>query len=390
MSATPRICHLGKYYPPAPGGIESHIQTLAQAQAQLGLDVSVYCVNHEPGPTRSENDGPVRLTRFARRASVSKLDVCPDLAPALKRVEADVLHLHVPNPTMTLALLRARPRVPLVVTYHSDIVKQRVLKALFRPFERLAFRRALAILPTSPRYPAGSDFLSPYQDRLRVLPHGIDLSPYLEPSPSAREKAEQIRAAYPGPRWLGCGRMVYYKGFLNAVRALTEVPGTLVLVGDGPDRPALEAEAARLGVSDRVVFPGKLPHALDLVPYYLAADAFWFPSNARSEAFGLVQVEAMATGCPVINTEIPHSGVAWVSPHEQTGLTVPVNDPSALASAARRLVEEPGLRARLASSARARAIEEFSDRVMAERSLAIYRQVLGDTTPAPDLAPVGR
>jgi rhamnosyl/mannosyltransferase len=184
--------------------------------------------------------------------------------------------------------------------------------------------------------------------------------------------------------------MVYYKGFLNAVRALTEVPGTLVLVGDGPDRPALEAEAARLGVSDRVVFPGKLPHALDLVPYYLAADAFWFPSNARSEAFGLVQVEAMATGCPVINTEIPHSGVAWVSPHEQTGLTVPVNDPSALASAARRLVEEPGLRARLASSARARAIEEFSDRVMAERSLAIYRQVLGDTTPAPDLAPVGR
>ena len=386
MSAIPRICHLGKYYPPAPGGIESHVQTLAQAQAQIGLDVSVYCVNHEPGPTRSEHDGPVRLTRFARPASVSKLDICPDLASALRRVESDILHMHAPNPTMTLALLRARPRVPLVVTYHSDIVKQRVLRTAFRPFERLAFRHARAIMPTSPLYPAGSTFLNLYQDRLHVLPHGIDLTPYLEPSPSALEKAEELRAAHPGPRWLGCGRMVYYKGFLNAIRALVEVPGTLILVGDGPDRPSLEAEARRLGVADRIVFPGKLPHAIDLLPYYLAADAFWFPSNARSEAFGLVQVEAMATGCPVINTRIPHSGVAWVSLDEQTGLTVPVDDPSALAAAARRLIEDPALRARLSAAARVRAVDEFSDRVMAERSLAIYRHVLGEDTPAPNLA----
>jgi rhamnosyl/mannosyltransferase len=392
MSATPRICHLGKYYPPAPGGIESHIQTLARAQARLGAEVSVFCVNHEPGPTREELDGPVRVVRFGRRAAVSKLDVCPDLAPALRRLEADVVHLHVPNPTMTLALLRARPGVPLVVTYHSDIVKQRVLKRLFRPFERLAFRRARAILPTSPLYPAGSDLLGAYRDRLRVLPHGIDLSPYLEPPDEALRRAEALRAAHPGPRWLGCGRMVYYKGFLNAVRALPGVPGTLILVGDGPDRPALEAEARRLGVADRVAFPGKLPEALDLVPYYLAADAFWFPSNARSEAFGLVQVEAMACGCPVINAAIPHSGVPWVSRDEREGLTVPMDDPEALARAARRLVEEPGLRERLAAAGRSRAIEEFSDRVMAERSLAIYREVLGDPdgAPAAEVAAAGR
>lgn len=390
MSAILRICHLGKYYPPAPGGIESHLQTLARAQAQLGLEVSVYCVNHESGRTVQEDDEAVRLTRFGRLGSVSKQDFCRDLVPSLRRVEADIVHLHVPNPTMTLALLRARPRLPLVVTYHSDIVKQRVLRMLFRPFERLAFRGVRAVLPTSPLYPAGSSFLRSYEDRLHVLPHGIDLSPYLNPTAKAQVEAEAIRARYPGPRWLGCGRMVYYKGFVNAVRALVEVPGTLILVGDGPDRPLLEAEAERLGVSDRVVFPGKLPHALDLVPYYLAAEAFWFPSNARSEAFGLVQVEAMASGCPVINTEIPHSGVSWVSPHERTGLTVPVNDPKALAAAARRLLEEPGLRARLAEAARARAVEEFSDRVMAERSLAIYRQVLGEDAPAPDLAAASR
>jgi rhamnosyl/mannosyltransferase len=170
--------------------------------------------------------------------------------------------------------------------------------------------------------------------------------------------------------------MVYYKGFRSAIRALTRVQGTLLLIGGGPDRPALEQEARRLGVAARVVFLGNLPHYLDLVPYYLAADAFWFPSNARSEAFGLVQVEAMASGCPVINAAIPHSGVSWVSRHEQEGLTVPVDDPVALADAANRLLGEPGLRDRLAGAARERAICEFDHRTMAERSLAIYHRVL--------------
>jgi rhamnosyl/mannosyltransferase len=119
-----------------------------------------------------------------------------------------------------------------------------------------------------------------------------------------------------------------------------------------------------------------LPHYLDLVPYYLAADAFWFPSNARSEAFGLVQVEAMACGCPVINADIPHSGVPWVSLNEVTGLTVPVDDPIALADAAERLLAEPGLRDRLSLAARERAVGEFDHRVMARRSLEIYRDIL--------------
>jgi rhamnosyl/mannosyltransferase len=374
----PRVCHLGKYYHPAPGGIESHVRTLAHAQAGLGLGVEVVCINHEPGPALFESDGPVAVTRVGRRASVAKLDVCPELAATLARVEADVLHLHVPNPTMILGLLRARPTPPVVVTYHSDLVRQRVLGPLFRPVERLAYRQVRAVMATSPLYPAGSSFLGRYADRLHVLPHGIDLDPYLDPSPADRERGAQIRARLggDGPLWLCAGRQVYYKGFRNALRALTRVRGRLVLVGDGPEHLALRDEARRLGVDDRVVFTGALPHYLDLVPYYLAADAFWFPSNARSEAFGLVQVEAMASGCPVINTSIPHSGVAWVSLHEETGLTVPVDDPVALAAAANRLLTEPGLRDRLAEAARRRAVQEFDQRVMAERSLTIYRHVL--------------
>jgi glycosyltransferase involved in cell wall biosynthesis len=375
---TLRVCHLGKYYPPAPGGIETHVRTLALAQAGLGASVRVFCVNHEAGPTTVEHDGPVEVTRFARKAAAAKLDVCPELIDGLRRAEADILHMQVPNPTMILALLLARPKIPLVVTYQSDVIRQKLRAALFRPIEKLAYRHVRAILTTSPSYPGGSEFLRPYADRIDLLPNGIDLGPYLDPSPGNLAKAGEIRGRYRGPIWLGCGRQVYYKGFLNAIRALTRVSGTLLLIGDGPDRPALQAEAEALGLGDRVVFLGNLPHYLDLIPYYLAAYAFWFPSNARSEAFGLVQVEAMACGCPVINAAIPHSGVAWVSPHEETGLTIPVDDPVALADAANRLLTEPGLRDRLGAAARGRAIREFDHRVMAERSLAIYRRVLAD------------
>lgn len=379
--STPRIrvCHLGKYYPPAPGGIETHTRTLARAQAALGADVQVFCVNHDSSRTVAEHDGPVRITRFGRRVAAAKIDVCPDLGPRLREVDADILHMQVPNPTMILALLRARPNKPVVVSYQSDVVRQKFRAWLFHPLERLAYRQVRAILSASPTYPGGSSFLRRYRDRVQVLPMGIDLEPYLNPSAEHRAQALAIRArhAVDGPLWLACGRQVYYKGFLNAIRALTRVPGRLVLIGDGPDRPALEAEVERLGLRDRAVFQGNLPHYLDLVPFYLAADAFWFPSNARSEAFGLVQVEAMASGCPVINTNIPHSGVAWVSPHEESGLTIPIDDPIALADAANRLLSEPGLRDRLAAAARTRAIREFDHRVMAERSLALYRRILG-------------
>lgn len=379
MTTTPnplRVVHLGKYYPPCAGGIETHTQTLARAQAELGAAVQVFCMNHDGRATVVDRDGPVEVTRFGRVAALAKLELSPDLVRALRRVEADVLHLQVPNPTMIVALLRARPAAPVVVTYHSDLVRQRVLGPLFRPVERLAYRRVRTILVTSPSYASGSRFLQPYGDRIEVLPLGIDLAPYLNPSAADRAAAARIAARYPGPLWLGCGRLIYYKGFANAIRALPQVPGTLVLVGGGPLLEPLRRLARQLGVADRVVFTGNLPHYLDIVPYYLAAEAFWFPSNARSEAFGIVQVEAMASGCPVINTAIPHSGVSWVCRHEETGLTVPMDDPAALAAAARRLLEEPGLRDRLAAAARVRAAAEFDHRVMAERSLRIYRRVL--------------
>ncbi len=166
-----RVCHLAKFYPPAPGGIESHVRTLARAQAELGAKVRVICVNHldrhgqdvtwKPlarTATVDEWDGPVRVTRLGKWGNVARLDVCPGLPLALRRLrgEADVVHLHAPNPTMTLALAAVPTRGKLVVTHHSDVIRQRLLGRVFRPFERRVYGRADSILGRSPCYAEGS------------------------------------------------------------------------------------------------------------------------------------------------------------------------------------------------------------------------------------------
>ena len=386
-----KVCHLGKFYPPASGGIETHLRTLARAQADLGAEVRVLCVNHRSADgtdvtwrtfartqTVREADGPVDVERLGRWASLVRLEVCPDLIRRLRRLEregVDLLHVQTPNPTMLAGLFLSRPRIPWVITYQSDVVKQKLLLAVQRPVENWVFRRAKGIFATSMNYLAGSDYLQRYREKVRIVPLGIDTEPYVRPSAEALSHAARFRQEHGDPLWLAVGRLVYYKGFVNALRALPQVPGKLMLVGVGPLRAELERQAKELGVADRVVW---LPHLSpdELVGAYHAATAFWFPSNARSEAFGLVQVEAMASGCPVINTAIPGSGVAWVSRDGESGRTVPVDDPAAFAAAANELARDPELRSRLGRQGRERAVTEFSAGRMAERTLSGYREIL--------------
>jgi len=385
-----KIIHLGKFYPPAPGGIETHLQTLAVSQARLGAEVRVLCVNHAdrhdrdvtfsrftPTPTRTDEDQGVPIERIGRHASIARLDICPALPGRLRRLmheSADVIHLHTPNPTMMIALAASSCRKPLVVTHHSDVVRQKILRHALTPFERIVYGRASKILTDSPPYLDGSVTLSRYRDKVTDLPLGIDLEPLLNPSVEVLAEADHWKREFDGPLWLMVGRLIYYKGIDVALHALTNVPGRLLIIGTGPLQPSMRLLAERLGVADRVTWNGHAsPNVLQGA--YRAATALWFPSVARSEGFGLVQVEAMASGCPVINTAISHSGVSWVSRHEETGLTVPVKDPSAFGRAAVRLIDEPELRQRLSVRARQRAIDMFSQETMARRSIEIYRSI---------------
>jgi glycosyltransferase involved in cell wall biosynthesis len=386
MKVPYKICHLAKYYPPVPGGIETHVQTIARAQSDLGAEVSVICVNglNEKKSqsirtkTINELDKNVQVKSLGRVSSFARFDICPDLLRKINEFANcpnTIFHLHTPNPTMLAALVAIRKRTPLVITHHSDIIKQRVLKYAFRPIEHFVYSQASCILTTSSEYISGSKFLRLYQNNLSYLPLGLDCSNYLNPSKEALAYSRQLKGKYDSPIWLSVGRLVYYKALHVAIEALTFVPGKLIVIGTGSLEKELKEQAKKLGVEDRIVWLGRVS-ADQLVGAYHAATALWFPSNARSEGFGLVQVEAMASGCPVINANIPGSGVSWVSRHEKEGLTVPLDNPFALALAAKRLLDEPSLRNRLANASRDRACQEFDDRTMAKRSFEVYENAL--------------
>lgn len=394
-----KICHLAKYYPPTPGGIETHVQTLAGAQANLGAEVTVLCVNASDKRgchsvrtnTVKELDGNVKIIRLGRILSFARFDVCPAFFKQLRKLSNesyDVIHLHTPNPTMlitwSVACLIAwgtrHRRIPLVITHHSDIIKQRIRKYALRPIEYLVYRQASCILTDSSEYIEGSKFLRAFKNNVKALPLGLDSSAYLQPSKAALSYCRYLQETYEAPIWLAVGRLVYYKGLHIAIEALALVPGTLIIIGTGPLGKELKSKARQLGLDNRIVWHGRAS-ADELTGAYYAATALWFPSNARSEGFGLVQVEAMASGCPVINADIPCSGVPWVSRHEKEGLTVPINNPVALAEAAKRLLNEPNLRERLSTASRERAYQEFDHMTMTKRSFEIYEQALGLSYP---------
>jgi glycosyltransferase involved in cell wall biosynthesis len=393
-----RIVHLSKYYPPDRGGMETHIQTLARTQAAMGAEVHVVCVNgfDEKGhlSTKSktvyEMDGNVHITRVGRLFSILRFDICSGLCQEISKFVNDsntIFHLHTPNPTMLLALTMLDRKIPLVITHHSDVIKQKILKYGLRPFEHLVYKQSSHILTTSSQYIQGSKFLQLYRDRLKALPLGLDIETYRQPNEKALAYSNKLRQKHGDTIWLAVGRLVYYKALHIAIQALKRVPGKLIIIGVGALRAKLKALAQKLGVEDRIVWLGHVCED-ELVGAYHAATALWFPSNVRSEGFGLVQVEAMASGCPVINANIPCSGVSWVSRHEKEGLTVPINDPIAFAQAANRLLLEPGLHTRLVKASQTRS-EYFNHISMGERSMEIYDKVLSQELNYPILAKVG-
>ena len=298
----------------------------------------------------------------------------------LREERTDIVHVHAPNPTMFLALATLPPFSTLVVTHHSDVVKQRVLGRVFAPVERRVHERAALVLSDSEAYVGGSSVLRGLGSKVRALPLGLDLAPFVSPNAPALAAEARLRSQLGQPLWLAVGRLVYYKGLMTAIDGLAHLPGRLLVVGTGPLEPALRAHAKTRKVADRIEWLGHVEPD-DLVGAYRAATALWFPSNARSEGFGLVQVEAMASGCPVINTAIPHSGVSWVSRDGESGLTIPVGDPKALVAASRRLLDESGLREALSVGAVERARREFDDGAMARRCLELYSTALGRSAP---------
>ncbi len=366
------VLQVGKFYPPDEGGMETHLEGLCRhmsAHAQVEVLVSA----RGRKTTHEVRDG-VSLTRAGTLATVRSAPLGPDLWRVMRRSRADVIHLHHPNPSAFLSYLLSGHRGHLIVTYHSDVVQQRLLNVVYDPIVQAVLRRADAIIVSSQAYMDSSPMLERYRDRCEVIPMAIEPDRF---ATAAAADVAAIRNAYGDRIVLAVGRLVYYKGLEYLIRAMRRVRGHALIIGQGPIREKLIAEAEAAGVTDRVTMLG---HVADPVPYYHAAKVFALPSHLRSEAFGIVQLEAMAAGLPVVNARIP-SGVPGVSLDGVTGVTVPPGDPVALAGAINALLDEPARGARLGEAGRRRVVDHYTLEGMTERTLALYRRVLGGGGP---------
>ena len=361
------VLHVGKFYPPHPGGMETHLETLCRELGKT-IDVRALVANDARRDEHSVIDG-VNVSRLAVDFHIAGAPVCIGMARKLRRLDADIIHVHVPNPAGVLAVMASGYKGKLIVTWHSDVVRQRRLARMFAPIERRFLGKCSAIIASSPNYVESSPDLARFRDRCHVVPFGIDVDQFRRVD---LEAVKAIRDRYPGPLLLSVGRLVYYKGFEYLIRAMRDVKATLLIVGEGPLRQTLEQEARAAGVSDRVIFLGAVS---SITAYYHACDAFVLPSVSRSEAFGIVQLEAMACGKPVVNTQL-RSGVPFVSVDGATGSTVVPRDPLEMAKALNRLLDDPELRQRYGNAAVQRVLAEFTVDAMAKRTIEVYEQVI--------------
>jgi glycosyltransferase involved in cell wall biosynthesis len=363
------VLHIGKFYRPHLGGIETHVEALCQG-LRKSMDVHVLVASNRRYREHSVIDG-IPVTRVHVPVTIAGAPICPGMLWHIRKHRPDIIHLHLPNPTGVLAVLSSGYRGRVVVTWHSDIVRQRRLARLYRPIERLLLNRCAAIVASSPAYIASSPVLREHAGRCRSIPFGIDAEKF-DDRHVDQSMLRDLRRRF-GPRMiLSVGRLVYYKGIQFLIQAMAKVDAKLVIIGEGPMRPELEQEVAALGIADRVTFLGRVHD--NLTTYFHAADVFALPSCERSEAFGIVQLEAMASGKPVVNTQID-SGVPYVSLDGITGITVEPRSSEAMATALNRLFDDPELRRRMGHAGRHRVQTEFNLDLMVRRTMDVYEQV---------------
>lgn len=378
-----RVLHLGKYYAPERGGIERYLQALAEWSVKQGDRVGVL-VHQRAGQWRRAQEviNGVDVRRAGCLATPLYTPLSPgfpvELGRALREIQPDVLHLHFPNPSSFAALATpAARRLPWIVHWQAEISpdspdwRLRTAYRAYRPFEQAVLARARAIVATSQSYLDASVPLAPWRAKTVVIPLGIDAAAAATPAPG-------LWPAQAGMRLLAVGRLSHYKGFDVLIEALAQVPdATLLLVGRGECERALRALMHERGLDQRIAFAGDLDDNA-LASAYAAADAFVLPSLDRSESFGLVLLEAMRAGLPIVASAIGGSAVGTIVTDNETGLLVVPGDAQALSHAIERLSADKALRARFADAGQRRWRARYIIDASARQIRSVYRQVVTD------------
>ena len=390
-----RILHIGKFYPPFAGGMENFLADLLPALQQQG--VATAALVHD-APSRLQphspfkDEGEVCIYRAPCHGRLLYAPISPAfpfwLARAIREFQPDLLHLHLPNTSAFWALaIPAARRLPWVIHWHADVVASTIDRRLalayrlYRPFEQRLLAASRAVIATSPPYLNASAALAPWRARCHTIPLGLDPTRIPDPDPAAQERAEALWGPT-GFRILAIGRLTYYKGHDILIQAAAHLPGSRVLiVGTGEHRNRLAALIQSLNLYDPVRLPGFQPEA-DLNALLASCDVLCLPSLERTEAFGLVLLEAMRFGKPVVVSDIPGSGTGWVVNQAGHGLRVPPSDPEALAVALRKLQHDPAQRTALGLAGAMALKQQFGIRPIATAITGLYRRLTPDGTPA--------
>lgn len=365
-----QILQVNKFYHPIVGGIESVVKQLAEGVQERGHGSRVLtAIERGRGEKTTVADIPVRrVSSLGTSLSVPLAPTFPfHLSRAVRNV--DIVHYHLPNPLAVVSHFLSRPNAPTIVTYHSDIVRQDRALRLYRPLLEKFLDDMDHIITTSPQLRDNSPFLRSRTEKCSIIPLSVDPEEF---DPSAR-RDEPVSAD--SQAVLFVGRLNYYKGVEYLIRAFVDIDATLWIAGDGDRSDDLQQLAKRLGISDRVHFLGYID-ATTLSQCYANADVFVLPSVEPSEAFGIVQLEAMAHGIPVVNTNLP-SGVPWVSQNSHTGITVAPRNDRELASAIQTLLDDPELRRQYGQNGRERVETEFTEEMMINRTIDTYQDIVG-------------
>ena len=366
----PRLLITGKAYDPHIGGIETVMQQTAESMRKYAK-IKVLCCRDRRGLTVRDKVHGVPVTYAGSFGTIASCPLSLSYFGEFRRkvMLADAVELHLPFPLADLALLLSGYKGRVVVAWHSVVVRQKLLLKLYTPLMKWLLKRANAILVATQAHIDSSPYLRPYREKCVIVPYGIDPAEYDDrPHLSPLNGMLHDKSA---KKVLFTGRLVYYKGADVLLEAFAKVQtnAELFLAGTGVLEPELKQRAEALGIASRVHFLGRrmTPELRDM---FADCDIFVLPSVANSEAFGIVQLEAMYYGKPVINTALP-TGVPLVSIGGETGLTVPPSDAQALADAMETLLSDDALRAKYGAAARERVLREFSLSTVMARTKAV-------------------
>ncbi len=374
-----RICQVVPYYDPHVGGVESHVQSISEELARRGHDVTVVTSRVEGSEPREERGG-VRVLRAPQRVNLFNTPVTRGLEDLVSVADPEIVHSHSPPPLTSYRAARWRsrnPEVPHVLTYHCDLDIPLpgggvLVEAYRRTLGRYTLARADRIVATTSTYARTSRALWRRRD-VDVVPNPVDVDRF-HPGNGGKRLREEL-GVEDRTVALFVGRLAPHKGVGSFVRAadFTDPDVVHLVVGDGPEREALGSLAAQVDAGWKVRFAGRVPHG-DLPRYYQAADMGVLPSTSRLEAFGIATLEAMASGKPVVVSDIP--GVTEVIEEGVTGLLTDPLNPQDLAEKVNRLAGDPELRESMGRRGRERVLERFTTEAVVDRLEALYRDAL--------------